>query len=172
MMNGATPTLEPYETRIVAAWAQLKAICWDALQHDPKLPVRVAKNFAQSILPSHDVVMFIGAVNPKSILDVSLVRAAGPTRSADDGSVVMSGALVTPMRSFELHRTTIMFGHLALSVGFILSSAYPVEILLTQSSVSEVADRLWPWNLALPLSVIDRSGTTALNFRQWLPHLA
>lgn len=125
MMNGVGTILDPHEQRIVASWAQLKAITYDAIA-GRQLPVGLAHMFFAA-RPVREVAVLLGCYDSPSNIDITLARVSGtlPEELAFRGQ-----------GPIPIVRVTLIFDHLILSIAHAVDSRIPVEFLATSPAMA------------------------------------
>ncbi len=129
LMDGQGRVLAPEDQRLIAAWAQLKAITYDATQTSPVLPRSLGKRLLASG-PIREFGVMLGKYDSRSPLEVSLIR--------HHSTLSMNGT----QQPVWVSRTTLIFGNLILSAAIVVDGWLPVEFLVHRD-VAEAVD-IWP----------------------------
>lgn len=119
LMRGDQLQLTAADRETIATWAQLKAICWDALQVDPALPNSVYSQF-RTARPLHWAVT-INRVESHGPSDITFGRHVGlfSVAGAEDSAPLV-------------FRATIIFDELMMTVTTVLDATQPPPELFRQ----------------------------------------
>ncbi len=129
LMSGVGRSLDPSDQRLIASWALLKAITYDATQLNPVLPRPLGKRLVDSG-PIRDFGVMLGHYESRSPTEVSLIR--------HHSTLSMTGS----EQPAWVSRTTLVFGHLLLSVAMVVDGWVPVEFLVHRDVATAVD--IWP----------------------------
>jgi hypothetical protein len=129
LMSGVGRSLDPSDQRLIASWAQLKAITYDATQPSPVLP----RSFGQRLVdagPIRDFGVMLGRYESRSPAEVSLIR--------HHSTLSVTGS----KQPVWVSRSTLIFGHLLLSAAIAIDGLVPVEFLVHRDVAAAVD--VWP----------------------------
>lgn len=150
MMKGTATTLDSDQQQVVARWAQLKAIAYDAGRGTQRLPVDLAHAF-MATRPLRDLGVLLGNYDSASPSDITIARHAGFLPEA----LALHGP-----GPVQCVRVTIIFDHLILSVAHAVDGRVPVE-LLAHDSPEFV--HVWPPPIGRETRFVDWPPAQSLN---------